>query len=200
MVQAPAPPPDDPLRGRTTELLRRIELGEEDAADELLPVVYEELRRLAAGYFQHESPGHTLQPTALVHEAFLKLVSHPGGDWKSRGHFMALAARAMRQVLIDHARSKGRTKRGGDLERVPLSSAESPSGEMKLDVLDLERALEKLAAIDPRQVRIIELWFFAGLTTNEVAEVLGVSERTVRREWRHARAWLNRELSQSDAP
>ncbi len=182
-------------RVEATVLLERIRSGDRDAADELLPLVYDELRRIAASYFRAQPHYHTLQPTALVHEAFLKLVNVPGSDWESVNHFKAVAARAMRQILTDHARAKATAKRGGDVEHVPVDGIDTPAGTNTLDLVTLDRALTTLGELDPRQLRIIELWFFAGLTMDEVAKLIDVSERTVRREWRHARAWLNNQLS-----
>ncbi len=167
-------------------------------AAELLPHVYPELRRLAARFLRHERPGHTLQPTALVHEAYLKLVDQTRVSWRGRSHFFAVGARAMRRLLINHARDHQRQKRGGGFRPVTLAEG-SVSGGKGLGVeelLSLEQALAQLAQLDERQARVVELRFFGGLTTSEIAEVLGVSRRTVEGDWAHARAWLKRELSQ----
>ena len=188
----PSQGPDGP--NEATRLLLRIRDGDDAAVDELLPLVYEQLRRIANGYFRDQPADHTLQPTALVHEAFLKMIHRSDAAWSSRNHFLAVAARAMRQILTDHARGKGRSKRGGNAERIPLEKLATPSGGNELDILELERALTQLAELDPRQAKIVELWFFGGLTTEETASVLDISDRTVRREWRHARAWLNKIL------
>jgi RNA polymerase sigma factor (TIGR02999 family) len=163
-----------------------------------MPLVYDELRRRAAFYMSRERSGHTLQPTALVHEAYLKLVDQSRVNWRGRTHFFAIGAGAMRRILIDYARGHGREKRGGDWQRVTLSEPlQSKESGLDMDeLLMLEEALEKLARIDQREAKIVELRFFAGLKVNEVAEVLGVSKRTVEDDWVHARAWLNRELSQ----
>ena len=196
MIESAVPPPGRGLlRADVTVLLGRVSSGDEGAASDLLPLVYEELRRTAAGYFLAQPETHTLQPTALVHEAFLKLVNVPDSDWRNRAHFKAVAARAMRQILTDHARSKASAKRGGNAAHLPLSDVETPSGTRRLDIQGLDRALSQLGTLDPRQLQIIEYWFFAGLSMSEIAELTSVSERTVRREWRHARAWLNHQIS-----
>ena len=167
-------------------------------AEELLPEHYEELKRLAASYMRSERRDHTLQPTALVHEAYMKLAEQSRGEWKGRSHFFAACAQAMRRILIDHARARGRLKRGAEWHRVTL--ADIPGSPVRPvlsfeDLLHLNDALHKLANLDPRQATIVELRFFGGLTVEEVAEFLGVSRRTVEGDWTHARAWLSRELS-----
>lgn len=168
------------------------------SAEELFPLVYDELRRLARRYLVRERPGHTLQPTALVHEAYIKLVDQSRVDWQGRTHFFAVGAKVMRNLLIDHARAKGRAKRGGGRHRVTLAEGVTPFSRGELDIdqlLALNESLDRLAALDPRQARVVELRFFGGLTVPEVALVLGVSQRTVEGDWTHARAWLRRELS-----
>ncbi len=180
---------------RTTEVLEAVTSGREHAADRLMPMLYDEFRRLAANYLQQETPGHTLRPTALVNEAYLKLINQDRVDWKGRTHFFAVGAQAMRRILVDHARSKHRLKRGGGRRKVSLEEDLTLSPERDEDLLALDEALEKLARIDTRQARIVELRFFGGLTVAEVAQVIGVSERTVRNEWSMVRAWLRRELS-----
>ncbi|MBX9790965.1 MAG: sigma-70 family RNA polymerase sigma factor [Pirellulales bacterium] len=179
----------------TTEMLAAIAAGDARAADELLPLVYDEFHRLAESYLRRESPGHTLQPTALVNEAYLKLVDQTRADWQGRTHFFALGAQAMRRILVDHARRKQREKRGGGMHRIALNEELSVSPRRDEDLVELDEALNKLAKIDPRQARIVELRFFGGLTVAEVAEALGVSKRTVENEWTMVRAWLRRELS-----
>ena len=182
-------------------------LGEDEAdspatPEELLPLVYEDLRRRAALYMRRESPGHTLQPTALVHEAYLKLVDQSRVNWRGRTHFFAVGANVMRRLLIDHARGRGRKKRGRGWQRVTLAESLSPSKDPNLNVeelLSLNNALEKLSRLDERQAKVVELRIFAGLTVDEVAHLLGVSKRTVDDDWRHARAWLKRELSHRGA-
>jgi len=169
---------------------------ERAAAAELLPRIYDELRALAGGFLSKERLEHTLQPTALVHEAYMRVVQQTGVAWKNPGHLRALSAQAMRRVLVDHARSKKAEKRGGGQRAITLQSEliQAETGQV-LDALALEDALRKLAERDERQARIVELRFFGGLTNREVAEELGVSETTVEDDWRFARAWLNRELA-----
>jgi RNA polymerase sigma factor (TIGR02999 family) len=167
-------------------------------AEELFPVVYDELRRLARGYMSRETPGHTLQPTALVHEAYLKLIDQTRVDWKGRTHFYAVGAKVMRRLLVDHARERGALKRGAGWQNVSFSEALDPLGGEVLDreqLLDLDSALEQLAEIDEREARVVTLRFFGGLTVEQVAEVLGMSKRTVENDWRHAQAWLRLRLS-----
>ena len=166
--------------------------GEESAGGALMEAVYVELRRLARGYLRRERPGHSLPPTALVHEAYLKLVDQRRVRWQNRAHFFAIAASQMRRILVDHARAHGARKRGGGT--VPLAEFDAGIDPPDVDILALDRSLEKLARIDPRQSRIVELRFFAGLTTDEVATVLDVAPITVRRDWVLARTWLYREL------
>jgi RNA polymerase sigma factor (TIGR02999 family) len=164
-------------------------------------MVYDELRRLAARYLAGERPGHTLQPTALVHEAYIKLVDLTRVDWQGRTHFFAVGARVMRNLLIDHARGRGRAKRGGNLQRVTLVGNVQPFGGADLDLdrlLVVDEALQRLAELDERQARVVELRFFGGLTVPEVSHFLGVSQRTVEGDWTHARAWLLRELSRQN--
>jgi RNA polymerase sigma factor (TIGR02999 family) len=176
-----------------TALLARWSGGDAAAGDEVLPLVYRELRAIARARFRQESPGHTLQPTALVHETFLKLQGQGRVHWQSRGHFLSVAAHLMRRILIDHARERGAAKRGGGRQRVTLGDvALEIDGEV--DVLALDAALERLAAEDPRSARIVELRFFAGMTVAETAAALGVSEPTIKRDWAFARAWLAEEL------
>ncbi len=176
--------------------------GEVDCATakDLFPLVYDELRRLAKRYMVRETPGHTLQPTALVHEAYLKLVDQTRANWKGETHFFAVGARVMRRLLVDHARVRGAQKRGAGWQSVTLSGALDPLGEEVLDreqLLDLNAALEQLAQIDEREARIVTLRFFGGLTVEQVAEVIGVSKRTVENDWRHAQAWLRLRLSEA---
>ena len=176
--------------------------GEVDraTAEELFPVVYEELRGLARGFMSRETPGHPLQPTALVHEAYLKLVDQTRADWKGKTHFYAVGAKIMRRLLVDHARERGALKRGAGWQSVTLTGALDPLGREVLDpeqLLDLNVALEELAEIDEREARVVTLRFFGGLTVEQVAEVLGVSKRTVENDWRHAQAWLRLRLSEA---
>ena len=177
-----------------TGLLARIGEGSDSAANQLLPLVYEELRGLAEQYLRQERAGHTLQPTALVHEAYLRLVNESGATWKNRGHFFAIAARAMRRVLIESARRHKAQKRGCDLERVSLHEGTLADQRADVDVLDLNDAMTRLADMDARKAEIVEMRFFAGLTNEEVADVLGLSRKTVVEDWTVALAWLSREL------
>ncbi|HEY3244806.1 MAG TPA: sigma-70 family RNA polymerase sigma factor [Phycisphaerae bacterium] len=168
-------------------------------AQDLLPLVYDELRAVAARYLSQEHPGHTLEPTALVHEVYLKLADQHRAKWKSRAHFLAVAAQAMRRILINHAKSRGRLKRGGpDALRVPLDDAFAAFETRAIDLEALDEALQRLAAMDSAQARIVELRFFGGLSVDETAEVLGVSPRTVHREWDLAKAWLRGEVCKGD--
>ena len=177
-----------------------------------MPQVYDELRRLAANYLRHERPGQTLQATALVHEAFLRLSKEKNQPWKNRTHFLAIAALSMRQILVQRARARNAEKRGGGAEKIaldesvmedhslPRHSAQREGGPGGVDVLALDSALEKLAALDPQQAKIVELRYFGGLTVEEVAEALEISPATVKRHWTVARAWLHKELTEPVSP
>jgi RNA polymerase sigma factor (TIGR02999 family) len=182
-------------QNQATLLLGRLNSGDQEAARELLPLLYDELRALAARQFRGQPANHTLQPTVLVHEAFLRLVGRPEKDWNDRKHFFAVAATAMRQILVNHARAKKADKRGGGERPVLVNDEIVGRSGQDLDVLDLNDAMEKLAVIDPRKHRVVELRFFAGLTVPEVAEVLELSVTSVESEWRAAKAWLSVELS-----
>lgn len=186
----------DTLPGDVTRVLTRVAGGDNAAVGELMSLVHGELHGLARGYLRRESAGHTLQPTALVNEAYLKLVQQDRVDWQGRSHFFAVGAQAMRRILVDHARTKAREKRGGGRERVTLDEAVAFSPRQDEDVLALDQALTRLSERHPRQARIVELRFFGGLQLEEVAELLGVSRRTVAGDWRLAKAWLRRELSE----
>ena len=179
-----------------TRMLEAMERGNGEAADQLLPVVYAELRRLAAHKMAQENPGQTLQPTALVHEAWLKLVGQENRCWEDRNHFFAAAAEAMRRILTDNARRKLRQRRGGGLQRVELDncSAATQTGDQ---VLAVDEALEKLARLDPKRAELVKLRYFVGLTFAEAADVLGISEPTAKRYWAFARAWLLEEIRNS---
>jgi len=166
--------------------------------DSLLPLVYKELRRLAAGYIRREKPGQTLQPTALVHEAYLRLMKDRPDRWQNRAHFCAIAAHSMRQILIERARARGAVKRGGGGPRVTLDDALVAGEDRSIDLLALDEALERFAAMDPEQARLVELRFFGGLTIDETAEAMNISPATVKRHWTVARAWLARELEGLD--
>ena len=180
--------------GDVTGLLKRWSDGDRSAFDELIPIVHQELRRLAQSYFRNERSDHTLQATALVNEAFLRLVQVQGGAVENRAHFFAVSARAMRQILIDHARQKRAAKRGGGDVEVTFDEAKGTPGPDPVDVLELDITLKRLAEIDPRQAEVVELRYFAGLSLKETAEVLGTSTATVKRDWNLAKAWLRREL------
>lgn len=177
-----------------TQLLRAWTGGSDQALEALLPLVEAELRRLARGYLARERKDHTLQTTALVNEAFLRLVDARSIAWEDRAHFLGIAARLMRRVLVDYARTRGYQKRGGDLQRVSLDEAMVVSPDLDFNLLALDRALDKLGEADPRKARVIEMRFFGGLTVEETAEALQVSADTVKRDWRLAKLWLLREL------
>lgn len=170
------------------------------AADQLMPLVYDELRDLARNYLRSERRGHTLQPTALVHEAYMRLVDQTRVDWKGRTHFYAVAASVMRRLLTDYARMRGRGKRGGGWRQVMLEELTGPGGQGNVDSVALNDALETLASLDETQARIVELRFFGGLTVDEVAHVLGVSKRKVEGDWTHAKAWLRNALDPATRP
>jgi RNA polymerase sigma-70 factor (ECF subfamily) len=177
-----------------TQLLGKWGQGDRAALEELLPLVYAELRRLARHYLARERPNQTLQPTALVNEAYLRLIDQRVSHWQNRSQFFGVAAQLMRRILVDHARGVQAAKRGGQQYAVSLSQADATSVEPELDVLALHESLNELAEADAQQAQIVELRYFGGLTTNETAEVLGVSDTTVEREWRSARAWLRTRL------
>jgi RNA polymerase sigma factor (TIGR02999 family) len=181
--------PDD-----ITRILQALSRGDEKAPDELMPLVYAELRRLASGYMRRERREHTLQATALVHEAYIRLVDQTQIDWRGRAHFFSIAARQMREILVDHARARRAEKRGGGATRLSLDEAVSFAKEKDFDLVALDDALRGLAALDPQQGRIVELRFFGGLTIEETAEVLKISPATIKREWNLAKAWLRREM------
>jgi RNA polymerase sigma factor (TIGR02999 family) len=185
---------DDPGREDVTVLLTEITKGNKDAASRLVPLVYQELRQLAASYMRHERSDHTLQPTALVHEAYLKLVQQRSVDWQSRAHFLGVAAQVMRRILVDHARGHLRGKRGGGQYHVPIDESLVFTPEKSEEIVKLDQSLERLSKIDPRQGKIVELRFFGGLTVEQTAELLGISPKTVKREWSMAKAWLHGDL------
>ena len=172
-----------------TRLLVEWSNGDQAALEELMPLVYEELRRLAGRYMRRENQGHTLQTSALVNEAYLRLIDQKKVHWQNRAHFFGVAAQLMRRILVDHARSRARAKRGGGAQMVSLAEQAATPKEIA-DVIALDNALKDLAKIDPRKSKIVEMKFFGGLTNEEVAEVLKVTSRTVEREWRKAKAWL----------
>jgi RNA polymerase sigma factor (TIGR02999 family) len=178
-----------------TELLAEASRGNADAMGKLLPLVYGELHAIAARYLRRENPGHTLQATALVNEAYLRLIGQREVTWQNRAHFFGVSASLMRRILVDHARAHRAEKRAGGLARVTLNEANLPAAERDVDLIALDDALADLSVKDPKLARLVELKFFAGLTTKEVAEVLGVSSSTVEREWVAARAWLFRAMT-----
>jgi RNA polymerase sigma factor (TIGR02999 family) len=181
-----------------TRILERVQQGDPKAAEDLLPLVYEELRKLAAVRMAHEQAGQTLQATALVHEAWLRLTGSDASKvWNGRGHFFGAAAEAMRRILVDRARQKARVRHGGELQRVDLSNVTIATEDNDETVLAIHEAIEKLAAISPQQAQIVKLRYFTGMEHAEIAEVLGISEPTVRRHWAFARSWLYAELKKS---
>ena len=197
----PAKP--DSARSEVTRILFTLSEGrsaDPGATDRLFSLIYDELHAIADAYMVRERSGHTLQPTALIHEAYLKLVDGPGAAWQGRSHFLGVAARAMRQILVDNARRKGAVKRGGGQERVTLDEAGLTDGRGDHDLLDLDEALRRFSALDERAAHVVELRVFGGMTTAESAGLLGVSPRTVEHDWSVARLWLGRELLGGAAP
>jgi RNA polymerase sigma factor (TIGR02999 family) len=189
VTNAPQNKPDD-----VTRVLRRAAAGDHHATNELFPLVYEELRQIAARFLGSERAGHTLQPTALVNEAYLRLIGPNESGWESRAHFFGAAAQAIRRILVDHARTKHAAKRGGHLERESVA-LESIAGEVEnVDMVALDEAMERLAKFDAQKAKVVELRFFGGLTGEETATALGISASTVARDWQFARVWLKREL------
>jgi RNA polymerase sigma-70 factor (ECF subfamily) len=181
-----------------TQILQEVSGGDRDAPARLMPLVYDELRRLADHYLRQERPDHTLQPTALVHEAYLKLIDQTRVDWQNRAHFFGVAAQLMRRILVDHARRHRASKRGGFQQKLTLDEAVDYSQPRDLDMVALDDALNALAQMDARQSQIVELRFFGGLTIEETAEALGVSPATVKVDWSMAKAWLRREIGRGD--
>jgi len=178
----------------TTELLLDLSRGDRAAIDRLVPLVYNELRAIAAEQLRHERAGHTLQPTALAHEAYLRLVDQSRVDWKNRAHFLGVAAEMVRRVLVDHARARAAAKRGGGAERATLTDVEGETHGAALDLIEVDTALAELRQLDERQARVVELRFFGGMSVKEITHLLGVSERTVLGDWAVARTWLRRRL------
>jgi RNA polymerase sigma factor (TIGR02999 family) len=180
-------------------MLADLERGDRAAAEKLLPLVYDQLRAVADSFFRRQPSDHTLQPTALVHEAYLRLVNRKDEKWGSRAHFFAVASKAMRQILINHAERRAAAKRGGDRQKLTLNEDLTPAPQGDVDLLALDEALTELSALSERMGRVVELRFFGGLTVEEVAHVLNVSKRTVEGDWQMARTWLSRELSEADS-
>lgn len=189
----------EPSSKSVTQLLIEWRAGDETALDKLIPIVYEELRRLAHYYMRRERPDHTLQTSALINEAYIRLVDHKGMRWQNRAHFYGVAAQAMRRVLVDHARSRGYAKRGGGAQRVELDEATSVAQKQADDLIALDDALTGLATLDPRKSKIVELRYFGGMSVEETAEALGVSAVTILRDWKTAKAWLLRAISPQDS-
>jgi RNA polymerase sigma-70 factor (ECF subfamily) len=184
-----------------TELLANWSRGDPQAREALMPLVYDELRRLASSYLRQERSDHTLQPTALVHEAYLRLVDQKNVHWKDKGHFFAITAQLMRRILVDHARSHLAEKRGSGAAKVPLEDAVVMSNERPDDLLAVDESLTRLGRMDPQQARIVELRIFAGLSVEDTADLLGISPATVKRDWSMAKAWLSLEIGKSrDTP
>jgi RNA polymerase sigma factor (TIGR02999 family) len=181
--------------GEVTHLLHELKRGNKEAEGSLVPLVYNELRRIAGSYLRREGPEHSLQPTALVHEAYLRLTDIKEVDWQSRSHFFAVSATVMRRILVDHARASRARKRGKGWDEISLNDAILPSPQRAPEILALDDALKRLASLDQRQSKIVELRFFAGMSEEEAGSVLGISARTVKRDWRIAKAWLFKELS-----
>ena len=197
-MRKPTRPHDDdaktPPGGEVSGLLRAWTEGDRGALDRLTPIVYDELRRLARRYMKRERPGHSLQTTALVNEAYMRLVDYKGMQWQGRAHFFAVSAQLMRRILVEHAR-RHNLKRGGGVQHVSLEEAAVVSGDRAADLVALDDAMDALARLDPRKVQVVEMRFFGGLSVGETAEVLKVSPVTVMRDWSTAKAWLYRELS-----
>lgn len=188
----------DPSQQEVTQVLKAMTAGNREAVDKLLPIVYDELRALADRYLRHDRPDHTLQATALAHEAYLRLIDQKEVQWQNRAHFVAVAAQAIRRILADYARMHRREKRGGDKKRMPLSMVVPSAPGRDLDWLALDEALGRLGEQAPIESQIVEMRFFGGMSIDEIAEVLDVSDRTVRRRWKYAKAWLFREISKGD--
>ena len=184
------PPPND-----VTRLLEAWSDGSQEALEELLPLVYQELKRMAKSYMSSQPSGHTLQTTALIHEAYLKLANQKAKNWENRTHFFAVAAKAMRQILVDHARTRQREKRGGKTQIISLDHVAEISDQRSAEIIALDEALQELEKLDERKSRVVELRYFAGLNEDETATVLKVSRQTVQRDWGFAKSWLFRELS-----
>ena len=188
--------PGKAVKANITELLHEWSSGKKEVAEDLLPLIYDELHRRAAAFMRRERQNHTLQPTALVHEAYLKLVDQRNDDWNDREHFFAIASQVMRRILVDHARSRQRQKRGGSKEDLPLEEALlAGAEEANVDLIALDEAMAKLAKLDPQQERLVELRYFGGLNLEEAARSLGVSRATAARDWQVAKAWLHREMT-----
>lgn len=188
--------PDAEEKPEISRVLQEWSSGQPEASDKLMTLVYDELRRQAVRYLRRERHGHTLQPTALIHETYLKLLNQRDVDWQNRAHFFGVAAQAMKRILIDHAKARHREKRGGAAENLPLDEARFViSSEKSVDLIALDEALTRLASFDPRQANIVDLKYFAGLSIEDIAETLNISPATVKREWNSAKAWLFHEIT-----
>lgn len=187
----------DELQHEVTKILREWSDGDREAAERLMPLVYDEMRRLARAFLARERGAHTLQPTALVNEAYVRLVDQTRVNWQNRAHFYGIASRMMRRVLIDHARARVTDKRGGGAVHLSLEDVQAPLEQRAADFVALDEALERLALLDERKCKVVEMRFFGGMSDEEIAEALGVTTRTVLRDWKTARLWLYRELSQT---
>jgi len=188
--------PSKPVDANITAMLRDWNSGRPEAVEDLLPLIYDELHRRAAAYMRRERQNHTLQPTALVHEAYIKLLDQRSGKWNDREHFFAIASKVMRRILVDHAKSRHRQKRGGTSEDLPLDDALIAGVDLdRTDLMALDEALKRLAKLDEQQERLIELRYFGGLTLDEAARTLGISRATAARDWQWAKAWLHREMT-----
>ena len=191
--------PKNAVKANVTELLHEWSSGKKEVADELLPLIYDELHRRATAFMRRERHNHTLQPTALVHEAYLKLIDQRNDDWNDREHFFAIASQVMRRILVDHARSRRRQKRGGSKADLPLEEALlAGAEEANVDLIALDEAMARLAKLDPQQERLVELRYFGGLSLEEAARALGVSRATAARDWQVAKAWLHREMTRTN--
>jgi RNA polymerase sigma factor (TIGR02999 family) len=191
---------DDVSPDGVTQLLADWQAGDDRALEQLMPLVYGELRRLAGRYLNREREGHTFQTHDLIHEAFLRLIGQRQADWQNRSHFFAIAAQMMRRILVDHARSRGALRHGGDVRQLVLDDLADIAVQRDADLVALDEALTELAKVDESLARIVDLRFFGGLDHDEIASLLGVSNPTVRRRWRVAKAWLYRQLSDGEAP
>jgi RNA polymerase sigma-70 factor (ECF subfamily) len=180
---------------KVTQLLSELSGGNRAVVDELTPLIYQELKRIAGGQLRRERPGHTLQATALVHEAYIKLIDQRGVSWQNRAHFFGIASQIMRRILLDYAKSQNREKRGGGLHKTSLDEGLIVSEDRASDLVQIDQALTRLEALDARQAKVVELRFFGGLNVEETAEAMGISTPTVKREWAMAKAWLHRELA-----
>jgi RNA polymerase sigma factor (TIGR02999 family) len=187
-------------RATVTQLLVQYQQGDAQALSRLFPIVYDELRRIAGGYMKRENPGHTLQATALVNEAYFRLVDQKAVVWQNRAHFFGVAAQIMRRILCDHARARHAEKRGGHAARLTLDDALGLGDSGTPDLVELDDALKKLAEISERQAKVVEMRFFAGLSVEEAAEALGASPATIKRDWTFAKAWLAKEITGGDPP